>query len=100
MHRHADSGHGGGRRGEGRRVRLEAATCTLPRSMYEPELFPGVVCRMPDPKCVILLFASGKLVCAGARSEADATGAVNQMALTLETKGLLVEKAAGQTAAA
>ena len=75
----------------GRRVHLETAPRKLPRSMYEPELFPGIVCRMVDPKCVILLFASGKIVCVGARSEADITRAVNQMAATLEMKGLFAD---------
>ena len=29
---------------------------------YEPEIFPGLVYRMLDPKIVILIFVSGKLV--------------------------------------
>jgi len=37
--------------------------------MYEPEQFPGLIYRMKDPKTVLLLFASGKLVCTGAKSE-------------------------------
>jgi excinuclease UvrABC nuclease subunit len=39
--------------------------------MYEPEQFPGAVYRMDEPKVVILLFASGKLVCTGAKREED-----------------------------
>ena len=35
--------------------------------MYEPEQFPGLIHRMLDPKTVILLFASGKLVCTGGK---------------------------------
>lgn len=38
---------------------------------YEPEVFPGLVFRLEDPKVVILLFVSGKGVCAGAKSEED-----------------------------
>ena len=30
---------------------------------YEPEAFPGLVYRMDDPKVVLLLFGSGKMVC-------------------------------------
>ncbi|NIQ04840.1 MAG: TATA-box-binding protein, partial [Candidatus Korarchaeota archaeon] len=33
------------------------------RISYEPEQFPGLIYRMNDPKVVILLFSSGKLVC-------------------------------------
>ena len=35
---------------------------------YEPELFPGLVFRMQDPKVVMLVFVSGKVVLTGARS--------------------------------
>ena len=41
---------------------LEEAARQLPKSMYEPEQFPGLIHRMADPKTVILLFASGKLL--------------------------------------
>jgi len=37
--------------------------------MYEPEQFPDLIYRMTDPKTVLLLFASGNLVCTGAKSE-------------------------------
>ena len=51
----------------GGKIHLEQAARKLPRSMYEPEQFPGLIHRMLDPKTVILLFASGKLVCTGAK---------------------------------
>ena len=41
----------------GGKVNLEQAARTLPRSMYEPEQFPGLIHRMLDPKTVILIFA-------------------------------------------
>jgi len=37
--------------------------------MYEPEQFPGAIYRMKEPKVVILIFASGKLVITGAKRE-------------------------------
>ena len=40
-----------------------AVTLGLDRVEYEPEQFPGLVCRIEDPKVVVLLFGSGKLVC-------------------------------------
>jgi len=45
---------------------------------------------MPDPKTVILLFASGKLVCTGAKREADVYRSVNNLHVMLEEKGLMV----------
>ena len=41
----------------GGKISLEQAARKLPRSMYEPEQFLGVIHRMVDPKTVILLFA-------------------------------------------
>lgn len=46
---------------------------------YEPEQFPGLVYRMDDPKVVMLLFGSGKLVCTGARNPEDAEKAVDKI---------------------
>jgi len=44
---------------------------------------------MDDPKVVILLFASGKLVCTGAKKETEVHRAVNKLQETLETKALI-----------
>jgi len=52
-----------------RAIDLETAADVLENVMYEPEQFPGLIYRMEDPKTVLLLFASGKLVCTGAKSE-------------------------------
>ncbi len=73
----------------GGKVHLEKAARTLPRSMYEPEQFPGLIHRMLDPKVVILVFASGKLVCTGAKTEKDVYRAVNSLHVSLEEKGLM-----------
>ena len=74
----------------GGRVHLEQAARTLPRSMYEPEQFPGLIHRMLDPKTVILIFSSGKLVCVGARNEKDVHRAVHNLHSLLEEKNLMI----------
>ena len=74
----------------GGRIHLEQAARTLPRSMYEPEQFPGLIHRMLDPKTVILLFSSGKLVCTGAKKEEDVYRSVNNLHVLLEEKKLMV----------
>ncbi len=74
----------------GGKVHLEKAARTLPRSMYEPEQFPGVIHRMIDPKTVILIFASGKLVCTGAKTEKDVYRSVNNLHNLLEEKDLMM----------
>jgi len=74
----------------GGKISLEKAARTLPRSMYEPEQFPGVIHRMIEPKTVILIFASGKLVCTGAKTEKDVFRSVNNLHSLLEEKGLMM----------
>lgn len=74
----------------GGKIHLEQAARTLPRSMYEPEQFPGLIHRMLDPKTVILLFSSGKLVCTGAKHESDVYRSVNNLHAMLEEKGLMI----------
>ena len=74
----------------GGRIHLEQAARTLPRSMYEPEQFPGLIHRMIDPKTVILLFSSGKLVCTGAKQEGDGYRSVNNLHTLLEEKKLMI----------
>jgi len=73
----------------GGRIHLENAARTLPRSMYEPEQFPGLIYRMIDPKVVILIFSSGKLVCTGGKTAQDVYRAVNSLHVTLEEKDLM-----------
>ncbi|MEM0253314.1 MAG: TATA-box-binding protein [Candidatus Bathyarchaeia archaeon] len=70
-------------------IDLEKAAYTLGKTMYEPEQFPGLIYRMDNPKVVILLFASGKLVCTGAKKEQDVYDAVNTLHRILEEKGLI-----------
>jgi transcription initiation factor TFIID TATA-box-binding protein len=74
----------------GGNIYLEKAARTLPRSMYEPEQFPGVIHRMVDPKTVMLLFASGKLVCTGAKNEKDVYRSVNNLHSKLEELDLML----------
>ena len=70
-------------------IDLERAAYSLGRTMYEPEQFPGLIYRMDEPKVVILLFASGKLVCTGAKQEEDVYEAVTKLHETLELEDLI-----------
>ena len=72
-----------------RKIHLEKAARTLPRSLYEPEQFSGIIHRMYYPKTVILLFASGKLVCTGAKVTGDIFLSVNSLLSILEEKKLV-----------
>jgi len=73
------------------RIDLETAADVLDNVMYEPEQFPGLIYRMSDPKTVLLLFSSGKLVCTGAKSEDMVYEAVGKVYGVLRDYGLLFD---------
>jgi transcription initiation factor TFIID TATA-box-binding protein len=72
----------------GGKIDLEAVS-TLGKTMYEPEQFPGLIYRMDEPKVVILIFASGNLVCTGAKKEQDVYDAVHKLHERLEEQNLI-----------
>jgi transcription initiation factor TFIID TATA-box-binding protein len=73
----------------GGRVDLELAVSALGKTMYEPEQFPGLIYRMDEPRVVILIFASGNLVCTGAKKEQDVYDAVHKLHERLEEQNLI-----------
>src|SRR3972149_5684364 len=75
--------------GLGGHIDLEKLTYSLKRTMYEPEQFPGLIYRMDDPKVVILIFSTGKLVCTGAKKEAEVHRSIAKLQETLEEKELI-----------
>ncbi|MGZ7171974.1 MAG: TATA-box-binding protein, partial [Halobacteriota archaeon] len=56
---------------------------------YEPEQFPGLVYRLSEPKVVVLLFGSGKLVVTGGRVPEDAANAVDRIVNELKSLSLM-----------
>lgn len=46
---------------------------------YEPELFPGLIYRMMQPKIVLLIFVSGKVVLTGAKRREEIHEAFNRI---------------------
>ncbi len=53
-------------------IRLEGLASTyLKFCSYEPEMFPGLIFHMLDPKVVLLIFVSGKIVLTGAKNRED-----------------------------
>jgi transcription initiation factor TFIID TATA-box-binding protein len=75
----------------GQKINLNviAITLGLDSVEYEPEQFPGLVYRLNEPKVVILLFGSGKLVCTGAKRPQDVEAAVDKVTEELRSAGLL-----------
>jgi transcription initiation factor TFIID TATA-box-binding protein len=52
---------------------------------YEPEIFPGLIYRMTQPKIVLLIFVSGKIVLTGARKKEDLYEGFKRMYPVLES---------------
>jgi transcription initiation factor TFIID TATA-box-binding protein len=73
----------------GGKIDLELAVSKLGKTMYEPEQFPGLIYRMDEPKVVILVFASGNLVCTGAKREQDVYDVVHKLHERLEEQNLI-----------
>ncbi|KAK5658357.1 hypothetical protein OQA88_2333 [Cercophora sp. LCS_1] len=48
-------------------------------SRYEPEIFPGLIYRIANPKVVALVFANGKLVLTGAKGLEDVREAFQKL---------------------
>ena len=69
------------------RLNLDLMSISLERALYEPEVFPGLIYRMEVPKVVFLIFASGKIVCVGAKSETDVQEAVKILLAEIEELG-------------
>ncbi len=71
-------------------IDLERAAFALGRVMYEPEQFPALIYRMEDPRVVLLIFSSGKLVCSGATSEEEIYVSVTRLHNKLEEEQLIL----------
>lgn len=71
-------------------VNLEKAAYYLEDCMYEPEQFPGLIHRMRNPRVVLLIFSSGKMVITGAKEEGEVEQAVKQVAEKLHKTGCIV----------
>ncbi len=74
-------------------VDIEKAALLLENAMYEPEQFPGLIYRMDNPKVVLLIFSSGKIVCTGAKKESQVQEAINKIYQILKEIGALYEEA-------
>jgi len=57
-------------------IDLNKAAIIMENAMYEPEVFPGLIYRMPDPKTVFLIFSTGKVVCTGAKNKKSVKEAI------------------------
>ncbi len=50
-------------------IDLNMEAIVMEYAMYEPEVFPGLIYRMQEPKTVFLIFSTGRIVCTGAKKK-------------------------------
>jgi transcription initiation factor TFIID TATA-box-binding protein len=50
-------------------IDLNKAVIFMEYTMYEPEVFLGLIYHMQDPKAVFLIFSTGKIVCTRGKNE-------------------------------
>ncbi|UCD03146.1 MAG: TATA-box-binding protein [Candidatus Aenigmatarchaeota archaeon] len=73
------------------KLALDEIALMLENSEYEPESFPGLVFRLPEPRVAFLLFGTGKIICTGSRNEDDIHLALGNFKEKLEELGLSVK---------
>lgn len=60
-------------------IDLNMAAIVMEYAMYEPEVFPGLIYRMQEPKTVFLIFSTGRIVCTGAKKKEIVRDAVKKL---------------------
>ena len=60
-------------------IDLNMAAIVMEYAMYEPEVFPGLIYRMQEPKTVFLIFSTGRIVCTGAKNKEIVREAVKKL---------------------
>ena len=67
------------------RVNLDQLAMDCEDTEYEPEQFPGLIFRLAEPKTVMLIFKSGKMIVTGAKTVQQANTAAEKTKEMLQT---------------
>lgn len=70
---------------------LDEIAFNLPNCEYDPEQFTGLVYRPRGMRAVLLVFASGNMVCSGARSEEDVREALRKFYTDVEKYNINIQ---------
>ena len=73
----------------GSKIDVDMTALMLPNVEYEPEVFPGLVWKLPDINATFLMFNSGKIICAGLRDTSMLENAVSRLFENLKDAGVL-----------
>jgi transcription initiation factor TFIID TATA-box-binding protein len=69
-------------------IDLNKAAVVMESAMYEPEVFPGLIYRMAEPRAVFLLFSTGRIVCTATKTKAMVAEAVGKLHSTVYEYGV------------
>ena len=72
-------------------IDLNMAAIVMEYAMYEPEVFPGLIYRMQEPKTVFLIFSTGRIVCTGAKKKEIVREAVRKLNKEVRKLGVAKE---------
>ena len=67
-------------------IDLEAVARSIPKTMYEPSIFSGLVYRKDNPKSTVIMFKSGKITSVGSKSEQSGEKSLQETAFELGEK--------------
>nr|MDO8087628.1 TATA-box-binding protein [Candidatus Sigynarchaeum springense] len=73
-------------------IDLNEASILMENVMYEPEVFPGLIYRMQEPKTVFLIFSTGRIVCTGAKTKEIVGQAVEKLVEAVKELDLTMVK--------
>jgi transcription initiation factor TFIID TATA-box-binding protein len=77
-------------------VDLNMAALVMEYAMYEPEVFPGLIYRLQDPKAVFLIFSTGKIVCTGVKNVEAVRVAVKKLHSHIQELDLSIKDEYGE----
>ncbi|MFX1502997.1 MAG: TATA-box-binding protein [Promethearchaeota archaeon] len=73
-------------------INLNKAVLLMEYVMYEPEVFPGLIYNMKDPRAVFLLFSTGKYVCTGIKKKRNLEKAIIKLTQKVKNLDITSEK--------
>ena len=65
-------------------INLDITSLLLTSAIYEPEVFPGLIYKITDPKICFLIFSSGKIIVTGSNDEEIIKKSVKKLSITLK----------------
>ena len=69
-------------------IDLNEASVIMENAMYEPEVFPGLIYRMAEPKTVFLIFSTGRIVCTGGKTKQIVGEAIEKLVQQVKDYGV------------